>query len=86
MTPPPATFTTPSWDPTRLRGTAIEGIESGCIVLVDDTGAVLANLTGYDLDAYPLGTRIEVTGNFTPDLITYCQQGPPFRVSSMIPL
>jgi hypothetical protein len=88
MTPPsaaepPATSTTPAGDPTRLRGTVIEGVESGCIMLVDDTGAVLANLTGYDLHDYPIGSRIEVTGHYTPDLLTYCQQGQPFKVNSV---
>jgi hypothetical protein len=67
---------------TTLQGTLAQGVEAGCVVLTDDTGAVLANLFGLDQTATPLGTDVEVTGTFEPDMMTTCQQGTPFEVVS----
>jgi len=58
-------------------------VESGCIVLVDDKGAVLANLIGLDSASAPVGSTVEVKGKFSPDLMTTCQQGEPFTVASV---
>jgi hypothetical protein len=58
-------------------------VESGCIVLVDDKGAVLANLIGLDAASAPIGSTVEVKGRFARDLITTCQQGEPFTVASV---
>ena len=69
---------------TTLRGTVTEGVESGCVVLVDDSGAVVANLQGWDLRSYPFETMVEVTGTFQPDLMTICQQGTPFEVQTAV--
>ena len=57
-------------------------MESGCLVLTDDTGAVLANLIGLDTPTAPIGSSVEVTGKFQEDLMTTCQQGKPFTVAS----
>ena len=59
------------------------GVESGCIVLVDDQGAVLANLIGLDAASAPVGSAVQVKGRFSPDLMTTCQQGEPFTVASV---
>lgn len=67
-----------------LQGTVTEGVETGCVVLTDDSGAVLANLIGLDKTANPLGSRVEVTGTFRTDLMTTCQQGPPFEVQTAV--
>lgn len=68
---------------TTLSGTLQAGVESGCIVLLDDTGAVLANLIGLDAASAPVGSTVEVKGRFSPDLMTTCQQGEPFTVASV---
>ncbi len=67
-----------------LRGTVTEGVESACVVLVDASGAVLANLQGWDLTAHPLQSEVEVTGTFEPDLMTTCQQGTPFEAITVV--
>ena len=68
--------------PTTLTGVVTEGVESGCVVLTDDAGAVLANLMGLDTKAAPIGSTVEVTGEFE-DLMTTCQQGKPFTVTAV---
>ncbi len=65
---------------TTVQGTVTEGVEGGCVVLVDASGAVVANLQGWDLTAHPFESVVEVTGTFEPDLMTTCQQGTPFEV------
>jgi hypothetical protein len=67
-----------------LTGTLAAGVESGCIVLVNDQGAVLANLIGLDPASAPVGSSVEVKGRFARDLITTCQQGEPFNVASVV--
>ena len=69
---------------TTLTGTLAAGVESGCIVLVDDKGAVLANLIGLDPASAPVGSTVEVKGRFARDLLTTCQQGEPFTVASVV--
>jgi hypothetical protein len=69
---------------TRLTGTIAAGVESGCIVLVDDKDAVLANLIGLDEASAPVGSMVQVEGRFQPDLMTTCQQGEPFEVASVV--
>lgn len=69
---------------TTVQGTVTRGVESGCVVLVDASGAVVANLQGWDLQAHPLDTQVEVTGTFEPDLMTTCQQGTPFEVTAVV--
>ncbi len=69
--------------PTTLTGTIAAGVESGCIVLVDDQGAVLANLIGLDPASAPVGSTVQVKGRYSPDLLTTCQQGEPFTVASV---
>jgi len=45
-------------------------LESGCIVLVDDQGAVLAKQIGLDAASAPVGSPVQVKGRFSPDLMT----------------
>jgi hypothetical protein len=66
-----------------LTGTVEAGVESGCVVLADAGGGVLANLIGLDTSTTPLGSRVAVTGRFQQDLMTTCQQGRPFQVTSV---
>lgn len=69
---------------TTLNGTVQEGVENGCVVLVDASGAVVANLQGWDLQAHPIDSQVEVTGAFEPDMMTTCQQGTPFEASAVV--
>ena len=70
-----------------LRGTVREGVEASCVLLVDDDGAVLANLLGNDAPEITAelttGARVEVTGSFLQGVMTTCQQGPPFQVTAV---
>lgn len=69
--------------PSHLRGIVAEGVESGCTILIDDAGVVLANLTGFDRTEFPPGSTVDVSGVFDPDLMSTCQQGPLFRVAGV---
>ena len=69
--------------PTKLTGTIEAGVESGCIVLTDDTGAALANLIGLDSTTAPFGSLVDVTGKFQTGMMTTCQQGKPFAVAAV---
>ncbi len=78
-TQPPGTGT--PGETVTLSGTLQSGVESGCVVLVDAEGAVLANLVDLDVSGAQIGADVEVTGSFNPDLMTTCQQGQPFEVT-----
>jgi hypothetical protein len=58
-------------------------VESGCVILEDAGGAVLANLFGVDTSKVPVGSAVVVTGQFQPDIMTTCQQGKPFEVATV---
>jgi hypothetical protein len=68
---------------TELTGTISDGVESGCVILKDASGAVLANLFGVDTAKVPIGSSVLVTGQFQTDLMTTCQQGKPFEVATV---
>ena len=68
---------------TTLTGTIEAGVESGCFVLVGQDGTVLANLIGIDAVATPAGSVVDVTGTFEEDMMTTCQQGTPFSITSI---
>ena len=70
---------------TTLTGTIAAGVESGCLILTDKTGAVLANLQGVDPTSVALETEVDVTGKFETDVMTTCMQGKPFAVTSIQP-
>jgi hypothetical protein len=67
----------------QLTGTVEQGVESGCIVLLDDSGSAIAQLMGMASSAYSYGSRMQVTGEYVPGFLTKCQQGPPFTVHSV---
>ena len=73
-----------SGSPTTLTGMLEAGVESGCVVLVAPDGTVLANLVGVDTASAPVGSQVEVSGQFEPDMMTTCQQGKPFAVAEVI--
>lgn len=65
----------------RLTGTVVDGVEHGCLLLQTDEGAYL--LVGGNPDQLRVGARVTVQGSTDPGLLTTCQQGVPFRVSSV---
>jgi len=68
---------------TTLTGTIEAGVESGCVVLTDGNGTVLANLIGLDTATTPFGSSVEVTGKFQAGMMTTCMQGTPFAVAKV---
>lgn len=68
----------------ELTGVVENGVEAGCVVLLDANGGVVANLMGLDLTAHPVGSRVQVTGSFAMDVMTTCQQGRPFEVTDVV--
>ena len=63
-----------------LRGTVVAGVEQGCLLLRTPDGEHL--LVGGDRALMVPGAQLEVRGRAVPDLLTTCQQGIPFEVSS----
>ena len=63
-----------------LRGTVVAGVEQGCLLLRTPDGEHL--LVGGDRALMVPGAQLEVRGRAVPDLLTICQQGVPFEVSS----
>jgi hypothetical protein len=62
--------------PTTLTGTVTAGVEANCL-LIDDY-----LLIGGDPAVVREGARVTVHGRVDRDLLTTCQQGIPFVVSS----
>ncbi|MET8119164.1 hypothetical protein [Micromonospora sp. NPDC005189] len=68
--------TPPGVGNTTLTGTVQSGVEPNCVLL---DGYLLL---GGPRDVLTPGARVEVTGRVEPDMMTTCQQGTPFVVSS----
>lgn len=66
-----------------LTGWVGRGVEHGCVVLLDSTGTVLANLVGLPDRSPGFGTEVQVNGRFVTGMISFCQQGRPFRVTTI---
>lgn len=64
----------------ELRGTVESGVEAGCLIL--KTGGKTYNLIGGDRDVVKAGAKVVVRGEERPDMVTTCQQGVPFQVTS----
>ena len=62
-----------------LTGTVSAGVEHGCLLLDGHL------LVGGDRGVIRAGARVTVTGRVVPDLVTTCQQGVPFVVTSARP-
>ncbi|MET9227587.1 hypothetical protein [Lentzea sp. NPDC003310] len=82
-TQPVPTLPTPSraLEPgtTVVRGTISAGVESGCLLLSNETAQYL--LLGADPAIAVAGAVVEVTGRPDPGAMTTCQQGTPFHVA-----
>jgi hypothetical protein len=59
-----------------LTGTVTEGVEHGCLLL---DGYLLINGPA---DIVRVGAKVRVTGTVRTDLVSTCQQGTPFMVTS----
>ncbi len=70
---------------TRLRGWLRAGVEHRSVVLVDESGKVLAQLRRCPPELVGGHARMVVTGVFEHDLLTTAQQGAPFLVQHVEP-
>jgi hypothetical protein len=77
---PPLVLPKPVGPKTGLRltltGTVTEGVERGCLLL---DGYLLINGPA---DIVRAGAKVRVTGTVRTDLVSTCQQGTPFVVTS----
>jgi hypothetical protein len=62
-----------------LTGTVTAGVEAHCLLI---NGFLLV---GGDRSVLKPGARVTVTGRVDRDLVTTCQQGTPFVVTSAAP-
>ncbi len=62
-----------------VTGTVTAGVEHQCLLL---DGYLLV---GGDRTVIKAGVRVVVTGRVVPDMVTSCQQGIPFVVTSVRP-
>ncbi|MER5700784.1 hypothetical protein ABT023_02315 [Micromonospora sp. NPDC002296] len=73
---PPGPSLPPGPGATTLTGTVEAGVEPGCRLLDGH------QLVGGPADVLAPGTKVTVTGQAKPDMMTTCQQGIPFVVES----
>ena len=67
-----------------VTGLLEEGVETGCLVIIDDENGQVYNVTGADLPDR-IGERLTVTGTVDPDMVSYCQQGAIMLVDEVTP-
>ncbi|GIF16119.1 hypothetical protein [Actinoplanes teichomyceticus] len=85
---PEATRTTgkPAAGSTTVTGTVASGVEPGCLILRAGKTTHLLIFRDEALRASAaVGSRVRVSGTPRPGLMTTCQQGEPFEVSSVTP-
>jgi hypothetical protein len=90
--PPPATTTTapaptsagpPTAGPTvTVDGVVEKGVEPGCLVL--KAGSTSYLLQGAEASSAPVAVPVRVSGQLLDNVASYCQQGTPIEVSSII--
>ena len=66
-----------------LTGVVEAGVEAGCLILKAEGKAYL--LVGGPTEVVKAGAHVVVRGRPDPGMISYCQQGEPFRVSEAHP-
>ena len=67
---------------TTLSGTVTAGVEPNCLVLTGAGGPHLLIVTKDMAGTVKVGATVTVTGRAAPGMITTCQQGTPFVVTS----
>lgn len=78
---PSLTAVPPSAGAMTVSGDVAEGVEAGCLLL--KTPGTLYLLLGGDRAALQVGKRVTVVGRPQPGMMTTCQQGTPFQVTSV---
>jgi hypothetical protein len=69
-----------------LTGTVEAGVEANCKLIRDDAGNHTLYFDDPSLKAKaPVGKKVTVTGHSKPGMMTTCQQGTPFIVTSVAP-
>jgi hypothetical protein len=69
-----------------LSGTVTAGVEPNCLVLSGDGATHLLVFHDESLrSAAKVGTVVTVVGKAQPELMSTCQQGTPFIVTSVLP-
>jgi hypothetical protein len=67
-----------------LTGTVAAGVEPGCLLLNGSSGSHLLIIKDDKVrTAAAVGSSVTVVGKAQPDMMTTCQQGTPFLVSSV---
>ena len=69
-----------------VTGTVEAGVEANCTLIRDDAGNHVLYYDDPSLKAQaPVGKKVTVTGHSKPGMMTTCQQGTPFIVTSVRP-
>jgi len=69
-----------------ISGTVAEGVEPNCLVLKDSSGSHVLFFNDPALrSAAKVGARVTLVGSPEPRMMTTCQQGVPFVVSTVEP-
>jgi hypothetical protein len=66
-----------------LTGPVTAGVEPGCLILTTARGPHLLVVSGAMTRSLQVGTTMTVTGRAEPGMVTTCQQGTPFVVTSV---
>ena len=67
-----------------ITGTVTAGVEPGCLVLQDAKGSYLLVFDDAALrSSAPVGSAVTLTGRSDPSMMSTCQQGVPFIVTSV---
>jgi hypothetical protein len=80
-----ARLSAPSPEPTEtISGTVSAGVEPHCLILQDSKGSHVLFFPDASLKASaPAGSEVTLVGQPQPRMMTICQQGVPFIVSSV---
>lgn len=69
-----------------VSGTVVEGVEPSCLILQTSGKDYLLMLpASMDRSKVRAGAKLVVRGRLQPGMMSYCQQGTPFMVSSVSP-
>jgi hypothetical protein len=69
-----------------VSGTVVEGVEPSCLILQTSGKDYLLLLpASMDRSKVRPGAKLVVSGRLQPGMMSYCQQGTPFMVSSVSP-
>ena len=88
----PSLSAAPSLEPSEsgaaetVTGTVEAGVEANCKLIRDDAGNHVLFFDDPSLKSQaPVGKKVTVTGHSKPGMMTTCQQGTPFVVTSVGP-